>query len=103
MVTLTPVQIIVYFRMPLDTSVIWSMFTPVITMVVLWVRVWKAHNDVYQAIHITSVEERTKDARIAVPLDALAYILYAGFSLALLAVILSYAIMAHFIRASLHR
>ena len=103
MVTLTPIQIVVYFRLPLDISVIWSMFTPVIAMVVLWVRVWKAHSDVYQAIHFTSVEERTENARIAVPLDALAYMLYGGFGLALFALGLSYAIMAHFIRASLHR
>ena len=79
------------------------MFVPVITMVVLWVRVWKAHSDVYQAIHHTSVEERSEDARIAVPLDALAYMLYGGFGLALFAVGLSYAIMVHFIKASLHR
>ena len=103
MVTLTPIQIIVHFRLPLDISKIWPMYTPVVCLVVFWVRVWKAHSDVYQAIHFTSVEERAKDARIAVPLDALAYMLYGGFGLALFAVILSYGVMAHFIRASLHR
>jgi hypothetical protein len=92
-----------FFQLHLDFSVIWTMFMPIVTLVVLWVRVWKAHSDVYQAIHFISVEERAKDARIAVPLDALAYMLYGGFGLALSAVGLSYAIMAHFIRVSLHR
>ena len=77
------------------------MFTPVAALVVLWTRVWKAHSDVYHAIHFTSVEERTEDARIAVPLDALAYMLYGGFGLALFAVLLCYAATDDFVRASL--
>jgi hypothetical protein len=76
---------------------------PIVAMVVLWVRVWKAHNDVYEAMHFTSVEKLTEDARIAVPLDALAYMLYGGFSLALLAVLLAYGVTADFFKASLHR
>ncbi len=103
LVALIPIQIVVYFRLSPNISVIWSMFLPVVVLVVLWVRVWKAHSDVYQAIHLTSVDERAKDARIAVPLDALAYMLYGGFGQALFAVGLSYGVMAHFIKASLHR
>lgn len=103
MVMSFPIVIIVYFRLSPIISVIWPMFAPVIALVVLWGRVWKAHSDVYEAIHFTSVEERTKDAKIAVPLDALAYMLYGGFGLALFAVSLSYGVVAHFIRASLHR
>ncbi len=77
------------------------MFMPVVTLVVLWVRVWKAHSDVYEAIHFTSAEKITEDARIAVPLDALAYMLYGGFGLALIAVCLAYAATEDFVRASL--
>ena len=77
------------------------MFTPVVTLVVLWVRVWKAHRDVYEVIHFTSVEKLTEDDRVAVPLDALAYMLYGGFGLALIAVCLAYAATEDFVRASL--
>jgi hypothetical protein len=102
LVTLFPIQIIAHSRLSPNTSVFW-MFAPIVALVVLWARVWKAHSDVYQAIHFTSVEERAKDARIAVPLDALAYMLYGGFGLALFAVCLAYAATEDFVRASLHR
>ena len=103
MVTLFPIVIIMLSRPPLDISTIWFMFAPIVALVVLWVRVWKAHSDVYEAVHFTSVEKLTEDARIAVPLDALAYMLYRGFGLALFAVCLAYAATEDFVRASLHR
>jgi len=102
LVRLFPIQIIRHSQPSLNSSVFW-LFMPIVTLVVLWVRVWKAHSDVYQAIHSTSIEGRAEDARIAVPLDALAYMLYGGFGLALAAVGLTYVTMAHFARASLHR
>ncbi len=102
LVRLFPIQIIMHSRLSSNIAVFW-LFAPVVSMVVLWVRVWKAHGDVYQAIHFTSVEERAEDARIAVPLDALAYMLYGGFGLALFAVGLAYAATDDFVRASLHR
>ena len=79
------------------------MFAPIVALVVLWARVWIAHSDVYQAIHFTSVEKLTEDARIAVPLDALAYMLHSGLNLALFAVALAYAATDDFVKASLHR
>jgi hypothetical protein len=103
MVTSFPIVIIVLARLSPKVSVILPMFAPVVAMVVLWVRVWRAHSDVYEAVHHMTVEERSKDARIAVPLDALAYMLYAGFGLALLAVCLAYAATEDFVKASLHR
>ncbi len=104
LVRLFPEQIIIvtHSRLSLNSSVIW-MFTPVVTLVVLWVRVWKAHRDVYEVIHFTSVEKLTEDDRVAVPLDALAYMLYSGFYLALSAVCLAYAATEDFVRASLRR
>jgi hypothetical protein len=102
LVRLFPIQIIRHSQLSLNSSVFW-LFTPIVTLIVLWGRVWKAHSDVYQAIHSTSLEGRAEDARIAIPLDALAYMLYAGFGLALSAVGLTYVTMAHFARASLHR
>lgn len=102
LVTFFPMQVIMHSRLSPNSSVFW-MFAPVVALTVLWVRVWKAHSDVYQAIHSTSVEERTEDARIAVPLDALAYMLYGGFGLALFAVCLAYAATENFLKASLHR
>jgi hypothetical protein len=115
MVTLFPIQIIMDFRLvalhPIQithsrlspNSLVFWMFAPVATLTILWVRVWRAHSDVYEAIHHTSVEERSEDARIAVPVDALAYMLYGGFGLALFAVGLAYAVTEDFVKASLHR
>jgi len=54
-------------------------------------------------LHSTSVEKLTEDARIAAPLDALAYMLYGGFVLALFAVAIAYAATDDFVKASLHR
>ena len=79
------------------------MFAPIVVLVVLWVRVWRAHSDVYEAIHSTSVEKLTEDARIAVPLDALAYVLYGGLNLALFAVAIAYAATDDFVKALLQR
>lgn len=83
------------------------MFAPIVVLVTLWVRVWKAHSDVYEAIRSTSTEGRTEfvdiDPKIEVSRDALAYMLYAGFCLALSAVCLAYAATDDFVRASLHR
>ena len=101
LVRLFPIQIIRHSQVSLNSSVFW-LFMPIVTLVVLWVRVWKAHSDVYQAILFTPIERLTEDARIAAPLDALAYMLYGGFGLALSAVGLTYVTMAHFTRA-LHR
>jgi len=102
LVRLFPIQIIRQSQLSLNSSVFW-LFMPIVTLVVLWVRVWKAHSDVHEAIYSTSVEKLTEDARIAVPLDALAYMLYGGFALALSAVGLTYVTMAHFAKVSLHR
>lgn len=102
LVRLFPIQIIRQSQLSLNSSVFW-LFMPIVTLVVLWVRVWKAHSDVHEAIHSTSVEKLTEDARIAVPLDALAYMLYGGFALALSGVGLTYVTMAHFAKVSLHR
>jgi hypothetical protein len=101
-VRLFPIQFTTHSRLFPSSSVFW-MFAPVIALTILWVRVWKAHSDVYQAIHSTSLEKLTEDARIAVPLDALAYTLYGGLNLALFAVCLAYAATEDFVRASLHR
>jgi len=102
LVRLFPIQFTTHSRLFPNSSVFW-MFAPVIALTILWVRVWKAHSDVYQAIHSTSVEKLTEDARIAVPLDALAYTLYGGLNLGLFAVCLAYAATEDFVRASLHR
>jgi hypothetical protein len=115
MVTFFPIEIIMDFRLvrlsPIQfthsrlspiTSVFW-MFAPVLALAILWVRVWIAHSDVYQAIHFAPVEKLTEDARIAVPLDALAYMLYSGLNLALFAVALAYAATDDFVKASLRR
>jgi hypothetical protein len=102
LVRLFPIQIVTHSRLSPNSSVFW-MFAPVVVLTVLWVRVWKAHSDVYEAIHFTSVEKLTEDARIAAPLDALAYMLYGGFLLALFAVCLAYASTEDFVKASLHR
>ena len=79
------------------------MFMPIVVLFVLWVRVWKAHSDVYQAIHSTQFDKLTEDARIAVPLEALAYMLYVGFGQTWFAVFLAYGVTAEFFKASLHR
>jgi hypothetical protein len=115
MVTLFPIEIIMDFRLvrlfPIQIvtnsrsangSMFW-MFAPVAALVVLWGRVWKAHSDVYEAIHSNSVEKLSDDARIAVPLDALASMLYRSFGLAMFAVALAYAVTEDFVKASLHR
>lgn len=102
LVKLFPIQIIMHSRLSPNSSMFW-LFAPLVSLTLLWVRVWKAHSDVYQAIHSTSVEERAEDPRIAVPLDALAYMLYGGFSFALFAVLLAYAATDDFVKASLHR
>ena len=104
MVTLFPIEIVVHSRQ--SPKVIW-MFAPVAALVVLWARVWKAHSDVYAAIHSMSAKERTEyadvDARTAVPFDALGSMLYRSFGLAMFAVCLAYAATDDFVRASLHR
>ena len=102
LVRLFPIQIVTHSRLFSNSSVFW-MFAPVVALIVLWVRVWKAHSDVYEAVHSTSVEKLTEDARIAAPLDALAYMLYGGFVLALFAVAVAYAATDDFVKASLHR
>ena len=115
MVTFFPIEILMDFRLvrlsPIqfthsqlspNTSLFW-MFAPIVALVVLWARVWKGHNDVYEAVHFTSVEKLTEDARIAVSLDALAYMLYSGFNVASFAVALAYAATEDFVKASLHR
>src|ERR1700688_3542905 len=115
MVTFFPIEIMMDFRLvrlsPIqfthsrlfpNPSLFW-MFAPIVVLVVLWVRVWKAHSDVYEAIHSTSVEKLTEDARIAVPLDALAYVLYGGLNLALFAVAIAYAATEDFVKALLQR
>jgi hypothetical protein len=102
LVRLFPIQFTTHSRLFPNSSVFW-MFSPVIALTILWGRVWKAHSDVYQAIHSTSVEKLTEDARIAVPLDALAYTLYGGLNLALFAVAIAYAATEDFVKASLHR
>jgi hypothetical protein len=79
------------------------MFAPIGVVVVLWAPVWIVHSDVYQAVSSTSVEKLAEDARIAVPLDALAYVLYGGLNLALFAVAIAYAATDDFVKASLHR
>ena len=79
------------------------MFMPIVVLIVLWVRVWKAHSDVYEAINSTPVEKLTEDARIAVPLEALAYMLYVGFGQTWFAVAVTYGVTADFFKASLHR
>jgi hypothetical protein len=101
LVRLSPIQF-THSRLPPTTSLFW-MFAPIVVLVVLWVRVWIAHSDVYQAIHFTPVEKLTEDARMAVPLDALAYMLYGGLNLALFAVAIAYAATDDFVKASLHR
>lgn len=102
LVRLFPIQLTTHSRLFSNSSVFW-MFAPVIVLTMLWVRVWKAHSDVHQAIHSTSVEKLTEDARIAVPLDALAYTLYGGLNLALFAAAIAYAATEDFVRASLRR
>ena len=79
------------------------MFMPIVVLIVLWVRVWKAHSDVYEAINSTPIEKLTEDGRIAVPLEALAYMLYVGFGQPWFAVALAYGVTADFVKASLHR
>jgi hypothetical protein len=107
MVTMIPIYIILHFGLSPNIWAVLSIFTPVIAVIVLWLRVWKAHRDVYQVVSSTSAGERNDnadtDARTMVPLDALAYMLYAGFGLALFAVGTSFLALAEFIGASLNR
>ncbi len=104
---LVPIKIIWDSRSVANSwKAIW-MFAPIVLLVTLWVRMWKAHSDVYEAIRSTSTDRRTEfvdiDPKIEVPLDALAYMLYRGFGLALFAVAIAYAATDDFVKASLHR
>jgi len=99
LVSLSPIQF-THSRLSPNS---WLMFMPIVVLIVLWVRVWKAHSDVYEAINSTPVEKLTEDARIAVPLEALAYMLYVGFGQTWFAVALAYGVTADFFKASLHR
>jgi len=100
LVSLFPIQIITHSRLSPNS---WLMFMPIVVLLVLWVRVWKAHSDVYEAINSTPVEKLTEDTRIAVPLSHLAYMLYVGFGQTWFAVALAYGVTADFFKASLHR
>ncbi|SRR5258708_57380 len=104
---LVPIKIIWDSRSVANSwKAIW-MFAPIVLLVTLWVRMWKAHSDVYEAIRSTSTDRRTEfvdiDPKIEVPLDALAYMLYRGFGLALFAVAIAYAATDDFVKALLHR
>jgi hypothetical protein len=104
---LVPIKIIWDSRSVANSwKAIW-MFAPIVLLVTLWVRMWKAHSDVYEAIRSTSTDRRTEfvdiDPKIEVPLDALAYMLYRGFGLALFAVGIAYAATDDFVKALLHR
>ena len=104
---LVPIKIIWDSRSVANSwKAIW-MFAPIVLLVTLWVRMWKAHSDVYEAIRSTSTDRPTEfvdiDPKIEVPLDALAYMLYRGFGLALFAVAIAYAATDDFVKASLHR
>jgi hypothetical protein len=106
-VTLVPIKIIWDSGSAANSwKAIW-MFAPIVVLVTLWVRAWKAHSDVYEAIRSTSSERRGEfvdiDPKMEVSLDALAYMLYAGLGLALSAVAIAYAATDDFLKASLHR
>jgi RsiW-degrading membrane proteinase PrsW (M82 family) len=106
-VTLVPITIIWDSGSAANRWKAISMFAPIVLLVTLWVRMWKAHSDVYEAIRSTSTDRHAEfvdiDPKVEIPLDALAYMLYRGFGLALFAVMLAYAATDDFVRALLHR
>ena len=106
-VTVCDLEISLHFGLTLNLRTVLSILTPIAAVDVLWLRVWKAHHDVYQVMQSTSLGEQNQDAdnnaRILVSLNALAYMLYTGFALALFAVGLSFLAITDVIGGLLRR
>lgn len=68
----------------LDAEGILSMTFPAVVAAVLWLRVLMAHKDVYRACRLdTNDDWLAEDPRAEKILNSLAYMLYAGFALAM--------------------
>ena len=79
------------------------MILPVVVMTVLWFKLLRSHQSVYEAYRDVSATQTDPDPAVETILDNLAYLSYAGFGLALFALGSVYVALAWSISAATHR
>jgi hypothetical protein len=92
MVVFEAVFIMIFFRSRLSGQTILYMALPIVFLVGLWLGIYRSHQAVYEACQ-TQRDSGGADAaaeRISVILDRLAYVSYAGFTYASVAVAFAY-------------
>jgi hypothetical protein len=92
------------FASRMDSEALASMIFPALVAAVLWVRVLIAHRDVYRTYHSGgNTQGIPEDPRTEKLLNNLAYLLYAGFGLAMFALGSLYVAAAKAITEAAHR